>query len=262
MKMNSDQFLDLRDFLSDCIRSIKKTHPNLSSAQLAVRFGISNSTFCRMENKEISRPTFLNALKIVRESCGEEKVQTFIQKHYPEMYKNYENTYVGNADAEFVPTAAESFFEDASTYEIMMMATTTNGFTRNSIIEQFGKKGTQALEKLIEKNILKENNGIFTLGTRVNAGQETVKKLFQNLVNTSYDLDLFGSHKNWLSLQYESVNRDLVLPKIRDVYIRANKEIREIFNAPENSGPDVVWAGLVMDSFNQEDQLKSEGVIQ
>ena len=176
------------------------------------------------------------------------------------MYENFENTYVGNADAEFVPKEAESFFEDASTYEIMLMATTVKGFTKETVCIEFGKRGLLTLEKLVEKNILKENNGIFTLGTRVNAGQETVKKLLQNLVNTSYHSSRFGTQKNWLSVQYESVNSDLVLPKLREVYIKANKEIREIFNAPEHAGPDVIWAGLVMDSLHQQE--KNEGVIQ
>ena len=33
--MDSIQFSDLKEFLSDCIKLIKKSHPNLSSAQLA-----------------------------------------------------------------------------------------------------------------------------------------------------------------------------------------------------------------------------------
>jgi hypothetical protein len=52
------------------------------------------------------------------------------------MYENFENTYVGNADAEFVPKEAESFFEDASTYEIMLMATSGDGFTRDTVIRE------------------------------------------------------------------------------------------------------------------------------
>lgn len=260
--MDLNHVSDLKDFLSDCIRSIKKSYPNFSSAQLAQRMGLSSSTFNRIENREIRKPTFAYALKIVREACGEEKVQTFIKNHYPEMYKDFETTYPGNADAEFVPVEAESFFQDANTYEIMVMATTTNGLTRKIVGDEFGNRGLQTLDKLIEKGVLKEEHGKFTLGTKVNAGQETVKKLLQNLINTSYDLSLFGTHKNWLSLQYESVNSDIVIPKIRNVYINANKEIREILNAPENAGNDVVWAGLVMDSLLKKDKQNTDGKIQ
>ncbi len=230
--MDLNHVSDLKDFLSDCIRSIKKSYPNFSSAQLAQRMGLSSSTFNRIENREIKKPTFAYALKIVREACGEEKVQTFIKNHYPEMYSDFEKTYPGNADAEFVPLEAEAFFQDASTYEIMVMATTTNGLTRKIVSEEFGNRGLQILEKLIDKGVLKEEHGNFTLGTKVNAGQETVKKLLQNLINTSYDLSLFGTHKNWLSLQYESVNSDVVIPKIRNVYINANKDNQRNFECP------------------------------
>ncbi|MDO9181315.1 MAG: hypothetical protein Q7U04_02850 [Bacteriovorax sp.] len=50
-------------------------------------------------------------------------------------------------------------------------------------------------------------------------------------------------------------------PKLRDIYVNANKEIRELFNALDNAGSDIMWAGLVMDSLLKEKQ-ESNGVIQ
>ena len=259
--MDSNQFSDLKDFLSDCIKSIKKTYPMLSSVQLAKKLDISSSTFSRFENCEIKKPSFNHALKVVREACGENKLQDFIKSHYPEMFKDYAKTYPGNADLEFVSKDAEVYFQDTMTFELMMMATTNSGLTNEMITSEFGRQGLLTLEKLVEKNILKSENGKYTLGTKVNAGQETVKKLFQNLVNSSYDLEAFGTQKNWLSVQYESVDAKKVAPKLRDIYINANKEIRELFNTPDNTGSDIMWAGLVMDSLLKE-KRESNGVIQ
>ncbi len=259
--MDSNQFSDLKEFLSDCIKSIKKSHPNLSSVQLAKKLELATSTFSRFENREIKKPSFNHALKIVREACGETKVQDFIKVHYPDMYNDFAKTYPGNADLEFVPQEAETFFQDSTTYELMMMATTNAGLTKELVISEFGKRGLLTLDKLVEKNVLRNNNGKFTLGTKVNAGQETVKKLLHNLVNSSYDLDAFGTHKNWLSVQYDSVDAKKVTPKLRDIYIKTNREIREVFNAPENAGTDILWAGLVMDSLLKE-KLESNEVIQ
>ena len=59
---------------------------------------------------------------------------------------------------------------------------------------------------MIEKKVLKEEQGKFTIGSKINAGQDTVKKLLQNLINSSYDLDAFETEQNWLSIQYEPVN--------------------------------------------------------
>ena len=259
--MDSIQFSDLKEFLSDCIKLIKKSHPNLSSAQLAKKLDLASSSFSRFENREIKKPSFNHAIKIVREACGETRVQDFIKLHYPDMYKDLAKTYPGNADIEFVPQEAETYFQDLTTFELMMMATTNVGLTIDVVTSEFGRRGLLTLEKLVEKKILKDDNGKFTLGTKVNAGQETVQKLLHNLINSSYDLEAFGTHKNLLSVQYESFDANKVTTKLSDIYINANKEIREVFNAPENAGPDVIWAGLVMDSLLKE-KPESNGVIQ
>jgi hypothetical protein len=82
------------------------------------------------------------------------------------------------------------------------------------------------------------------------------------LINSSYDLEAFGTQKNWLSIQWESVDVNKVTPMLREVYVKANKEIREIFNSPENAGHDVMWAGLAMDSLLKKEKPESNGVIQ
>lgn len=261
--MESNQISDLKDFLSDCIKSIKKSYPNLSSVQLAKKLEIASSTFSRFENKEIKKPSFEHALKVVREACGDDKVQNFIKDHYPEMYSNFETTYPGNSKLEFLPKEAESYLQDSTSFEVMMLVSTNAGASRELINIEFGKKGLIILDTLLSKDIIHEINGIYKLNlSNFNFGQETVKKLLLNLVNSSYDLTAFGTHTNWLSVQFESVNRVKVTPKLREVYVRANNEIRAIFNDPENAGIDVMWAILAHDLLLKRSNQKSEEVIQ
>ena len=260
--MTSNQFSDLSDFLSDCVKSIKKSSPMLSSAQLAKKFKMSGSSFSRIENGATKKPNLNNALRIIREVCGEAKIQDFIKNHYPEMYNNFADSYTGNADVDFIPKDAEKYFQDSSTYELMIMATTNAGLTKEVVVAEFGNRGLLVLEKLIEKNIIHEKNGIFTLGiTKVNADQETVKILLSNLLNVNYNLDSFGTQSNWLSLQYESVNAKKVTPLLNDIYTRTYKEIRDLFASSENAGTDIMWAGLIMDSLLRKN-IKENEVIQ
>lgn len=259
--MIDSQPQDIRDFLNDCIKSIKKSYPNLSSVQIAKKLNISNSTFSRFENKDVKKPSFGNALQIAREACGESRVQDFIAKYYPEMLEKFKITYTGNSDADFVPVEAEAFFEDSTSYEIMMLVSSNSRLTKEMVSIEFGKRGLMTLENLVSKEILKVNNGIYFLGTKINARQPTVKKLFENLVHANYKLDKFGTQTNWLSLQYESVDANLVLPQIREVYLKANQDIRNIFNDSKNSGNDLIWAGMVMDSLLTKN-CESTGVIQ
>jgi hypothetical protein len=177
------------------------------------------------------------------------------------MSDNFAKSYSGNADVDFIPRDAEKYFQDASTFELMMMASSNSGITKERVIAEHGSRGLSVLEKLVEKNIIHEKDGIFTLGmTKINADQETVKNLFNNLLNTNYNLDSFGKQINWLSIQFESVNRKKVTPILFDIYSRAYKEVRETFASPANAGEDIMWAGLIMDSLIND--LKENEVIQ
>ena len=96
----------------------------------------------------------------------------------------------------------------------MMMTTSNHGITQQLILEEFGKRGV--------------------------ATQETVQKLLQNLVSLSYDVDSFGAKDNWLTLQYESLNAEKVLPELVSIYTETNQKIRELSSNPQNKGTEVV----------------------
>ncbi|MEC7276952.1 MAG: hypothetical protein VXV96_11585 [Bdellovibrionota bacterium] len=256
-----NRFDDLSDFLASCVNKIKSSYPKFSSLQLAKRLGIPNSTFDRISKKEVQKPSFNYALKIVQEVCGEESVQKFIKEYYPSMYEDFSKVYSGNQDVPFVSAEAEAYFRDPTTYEIMLMATTEAGLSKEVAKDEFGRKGLTILEKLIADKVLIEKDGKVSISGAINANQETVHKLFTNLVQMNYDVDAFGNKDNWLSLQYISANAEYVLPKLLEIYKRANGEIREVFNSPMAQGNDIVWAGLVMDTLSKRND-QSTGVLQ
>ncbi|EPZ50884.1 hypothetical protein M902_1246 [Bacteriovorax sp. BAL6_X] len=253
--LDANQFADLPDFLESCVNKIKKSYPRFSSLQLSKKLGIPNSTFDRIAKKEVKNPSFNYALKIVQEVSTEENIQMFIKNFYPKMYENFESVYPGNKDVPFVVPEAEAYFQDPSTYELLIMATSSEGLTRERTLEEFGRRGLGILDKLITNGILKENNGKVSIEGPINAKQDTVKQVLQNLIKFNYDLDSFGDNKNWLSVQYESVNTEVVIPQLRDICIEANQKIREVMNNPESKGRDVVWAGIAMDSLVKHSDL-------
>jgi hypothetical protein len=253
--LEAGRFEELPEFLESCVDKIKKSYPRFSSLQIAKKLGIPNSTFDRISKSEVQKPSFNYALKIVQEVCGEESVQSFIKKFYPKMYEDFSTVYPGNKEVPFVAPEAEIYFQDPTTYELMLMATTSNGLTREKTIFEFGRRGISVLEKLLQDGILKEKNGRISVEGPVNAKQETVHKLLQNLVELSYDVDAFGDHKSWLSLQYESVNLEVVIPRLREILIKTNQEIRDLMNAPESKGKEIAWVGLVMDSLSKHSNL-------
>ena len=265
--MSSNHSQDLSQFLAKCVNDIKNSYPWLSIVSIAKKLEIPNSTFDRIAKAEVKAPSFNHALKVVQEARGKESVQGFVKKFYPNMLENFKRIYQGNNEVPFVDPSTEEFFQDSTSFEIMMMVSSQDGLSREKVVEEFGKRGLFILESLAQNGIVSEENEKFIIKGNINATQGTVQKLLKNLVEQSYDLDSFGGDKrNWLSVQYESVNKEYVLPRMREICSRAAGEIRALLKDSQSKGSDVVWAGLVADSLTKNSTyhtgVKDKGLVQ
>ena len=240
--------------LKKCIRQIKDAQPNLSSLQISKKLGIPSSSLSRIENLDVEKPSFKHAVAILRAVCPQgEGIEEFTAKHYPELSQTFNRVYSGNKNLRFVEPEAEQFFEDHRTFEFMMMATSASGLTEAAVLKKYGMNGLQIVQGLVDRGLLKRNGDALYYATEnVNFGQDTIHKLVQNLVTFNYDLDAFGNKLNWLSVQYESVDKDVVGPRMIEIMREANQKIRELLNSPEAKGKDVVWASLATDSLDRE----------
>lgn len=241
--------------LKKCIRQIKEAHPNLSTLQLSKKLGIPSATLARIENLDVVKPSFKYAIAILRAICPQDEgIDEFIAKHYPELSQTFNRVYSGNKNLRFVEPEADQFFEDHRTFEFMMMATSASGLTEAAVLKKYGMNGLQIVQGLVERGLLKRNgDALYYTTENVNFGQDTIHKLAQNLITFSYDLEAFGNKLNWLSVQFESVNKDVVGPRMIEIMREANQKIRELLNSPEAKGKDVVWASLGTDYLDRED---------
>ena len=168
------------------------------------------------------------------------------------MAATFKAVYSGNTNVPFVSMDSEAFFEDSGTYEFMLMASTKKRFTEQMVLDHYGKRGLAKVNELIEQGILKKQDGAIILAQgNINAGQETVHRLFQNLIAFNYDVSSFANKNNWLTVQYESVDKEKVLPAMMGIMRDANQKIRELLQAPTSRGNDVVWAGLSADTIDK-----------
>ena len=242
------------EFLRDCIKYLKRESGDLSTLQISRKLGIPNSTLGRIENLAVETPDFNNAMKIIRARCKDGTVNEFINKFYPQMAHTFNKVYSDNANVPFVPTEVETYFEEASTYEFMLLATSKVKMTEKFILENYGKRGLATINELIERGVLKKQGDRIQLSNGpVNAGQETVHKLLQNLITFNYDVNAFGKKENWLSLQYESIDKKAVMPKVVAILREARQKIRELLNSPSSEGNDVVWIGIAADTIEKLD---------
>ena len=249
---------ELRVLLRESIRLIKKARPHASTSSLAVSLDIPGSTLSRIENGGTRRPEFKHAMAVLTTAYGEEKGCAYAAQFYPELMENFEKIYSGNKEVPFVDSDSEKYFQDPTTYELMIMATSDAGIDRERVKDEFGKKGITILEELLEQEVLTETNGTIALKGNINARQPTVHKLVQNLITHNYDLAAFGKKENWLSLQYESVDLDKAMPKVREILQSASAKIREVLNDPSYKGKDVLWASMSSDSLIKQGPKREE----
>lgn len=243
---------DLKALLKDSIRIIKQSKPRLSTTALAVTLDIPASTLSRIENSGTKRPEFKHAMALLTAAHGEEKALTFAQAYYPELMENFERIYKGNKDVPFVDVDTEKYFQDPTTFELMIMATSETGIDRRVVKSEYGNKGLAILDELLANEVLIETDGVIGIKGSINARQETVHKLVQNLMAHNYDLAAFGKKDNWLSLQYDSVDIEKALPKVREIMEKASSEVRAILNDPAYKGKDVLWASMTADSLKKQ----------
>ena len=258
-------FTDKTEFMAHCARELMEKYPKNSNFRfVAGQVGVTPSTFERILKKEVQSPSFANVIKIVRAACSDGEIRTFIEKFYPDMLKDFQYIYPGNAHLPFAEPEAEEFFKMSSTYEIMLFAVNTPDLTRQEVGMEFGRKGLTILDQLIQRNIIKKDGEKIYIQGPLNLEQPALHALFKNLLNQNYDLDNFGNKDNWLSLNTQAVDLEKAMPLLREVCAKANKEIVDILDDPQLKGKDIVWTGLVMDNVsgkksNDENVTKNTG---
>ena len=221
---------DLSAALSDAIGEMRAKYPLLSSQALAKRLGIPNATFDRLSKQEVKNPSLNHAITIAREVCGgdSKKIQQFIRKYYPDMapvLANWSSLYYQSEDASFIDERLGKHMADPTSYEIFLLMTSRAGVSREFILEEYGRRGAEVIEKLQGDELLEEREGRLYAEGDFHSTQNTVLQCAQNLLNKNYSLDDFGTGKNWLSVQWQSVNPDYVAPRLREVFIRARQKI-------------------------------------
>ena len=253
--------------LRDKIFSYKAARPNLSSSQIASKFGMSSSTFSRLENLDIKTPTFDQVIRIFKGTGDKEGLLKYLKEYYPELI----NVYLDFAKdgVSVISEQNVKFLTDERTSKLMLLAYSKCGLSLELVKEEFGKEGLRNLELLVSKGALKERNGSFYPDDEaVMLSQSDTKFLCEYSIKDLYNLTGFesGEAGNYLTFQSESIDLDRVYPQIVSLLQETNQRVREIFNNPENHGKDTVFVTLVSDSIIPNDlrkrNLEIKGTIQ
>ena len=251
--MDPEQFDTKADFTAHCAKMLMEKYPKSSNLRfVADKVGVSASTFEQVLRKEGHSPRFGNVIKIVKSVCSDGDVKKFIEKFYPEMLDEYLAVYPNNSEIPFANSEAEDFFTMNSTYEIMLFALNTPDLTREEIGREFGRKGLNILERLVQRNVIQTDGEKYSIQGPLKLEQPASHAILKNLLENNYDIENFGHKDNWLSVQTQSVNLKKIMPELKKILSNANQDIRKILNDPRYKGREIVWAGLIMDDLCQQ----------
>jgi transcriptional regulator with XRE-family HTH domain len=258
---------DLAHMLRRKILIYKQARQNLSSQQIAKKFGMSSSTFSRIENLDIKAPTFDQVIKILTGTGHHKELQSYLKNHYPEIARLYTEGFLENDHTNYVSDKISEYMKNPRTSRLMIISFSVSGLKKSVVKEEFGNEGVRTLEMLIERGVLTSEDGEvyrpLDVGTAVSLS--CTKALVNRALNDYYDLKGYENKTacNYLTFQSESIDLERVYPMIIGLLAELRKNVKEIFNNPDNHGDETVFVSLISDSLIKNNLGKkfSEGII-
>lgn len=267
LESNPNGVEDLAMMLRRKIRAYKKARPNLSSHQIAKKFGMSSATFSRIENLDIKNPTFDQVIKVLTGTGDHKDVLAYLKMHYPQIARIYSEGFSEKDESMFLRGKSAEYMTNPRTSKLMIMALSECGLKKSVVKDEFGNEGLRTLDFLIEKGILYSMDGeLFRpkeSGSAVD--MKTTKALVNRALNDFYDVKGYEERTsmNFLSFQSESINLEKVYPMIISLLSELQQNVRTIFNDPSNKGEETVFVSMISDSLIKNDLAKyfNEGKI-
>lgn len=257
--VNSTSAKNTKNFAIECIRELKEKYPNFSSSQIAKTVGMSQSTFCRIENGMVNAS--VNSISALLTALGKtHKIADAIELTYPEFADSLKRNFSHNQETPIASGKHANYFNKSDFRKIILLASTRSGTTRAEVQEEFGRSGLKDLEELISETVLSEIRGIIKVDEeKISYNQSSLRDALLDCIDSNYQVDKFGLEENWLSFQTESVNKDKAMKLIREKLKTAYSEIKsEILYSPEYFGNDKVFIGMVADSLLNCEQRNKE----
>ena len=253
---------DLCADLSKRVREYKKSHPALSSTQVAKRFNMSTSSLNRIENCDVRMPAIDQIIKILRGTGAKGDLLKYLDEHYPIIAETYREAYSSKGN-DFVDVDLEFYLNDKDKFIIILLALTGSGTSREEVVSEFGVKGEKELDFLLNKGLLEEKGGrIGNNDSFLTLSFNSLKTVLASSVESCFKTDGSGMGHNYIAYRASRVNREKVSEKLIGILQDAEREIMELFNEPSNQGNDDIFFGLVTDSLITINESLTNGRLQ
>lgn len=233
----------LCEVLSKKIRDYKKKNARLNSSQIAKSFGIATSTFNRIENLDINKPSVDQMVKILEGTGDSIDVTECLREYFPELHENVSKHYSNVYKKREAEECYQKYFEDESTYKLLLKATTKAGLREQEVVEELGNRGHKIFMKLASEGVFKNINGKFYADTdRITVKNQCAVRISEFLYKDLYEYIKLGRDDDqYLSnISYSSLDFNKVKGELKALYDDFNSKVKIIMKDPKNIGEDVI----------------------
>lgn len=242
------------------ISAYKRLHPNLTSQQIAKKIGISNSTFNRIENFDLKKPSFDHVIKILRFLGTDNDLLDFLKVNYPDIvdglmeYLEKKRQRQDEADVDMLKMMADP--EDGKI--LRYVKAKEYKVTRREIQDEFGRQGINGLDRLQEKGYVFYKDGFYhsLSGFRIYSKSQ-LKKIAVRELDESYSPNSVDKTINELTYTTRCVNPAIVLPKLKDLTTEYKHKIECILSDKDNHGDTPIWLILAFDTMLESNLFQS-----
>lgn len=234
----------VNEVLREKIKKYKKAHSRLSSNQIARRLGLPPSTFHRLEMGDVKSPGLDICVTVLNGLCTKQETAEFVGEYFPEVHESLFSHFISTNNLEKLDQSLERFFQDESTYRLMVFATTKAGLSENYVLQEYGRSGHKVFMKLAADGVLKNENGRFFYSKEnvflaESAGAKLTSLVYDELYN---EINVNGSHKGTLfETCFESVDKKKVTNELVEISNEYMYKVKQVLLKPENRGEDVFF---------------------
>ncbi len=224
---------------------------------LSQRVGLPYSSVYRIISREAHNCTFRNAYQILKIVSPESSKEILIE-HFPTFAPLIEQdkNFVENGSK--IDKALESVLQTKMLYVVHSMASTTLGTTRAEVRETYGRVGQEALDFLIEQEVLAERrDGVIKdlLFETTQTNEEQLRQIVRYNLDSFQSSDIYSLIANNVE-GYSDEGAQEVLVILKE----ALKKVVKLKEDPSKVGKQRLFMSLLCGRFDAQAQ-SAEGAI-
>ncbi len=238
--------------LSDLIQNYLLERPRLSLNAIALRSDVPETSLRRLYKRDLKRmPKNQTVIKILCYLYQTDNLAE-IRKQVPENLRNYMNKeFLLEEDSERAPQInLDRFLPDQISYLVFKLASNSSGVKYQEILRMFGEMGIDSITKLEKAAVVKRvDDSYISAFESFRLSDDRFIDNFKAVANYIKTDPEKRQAPNFYYNLSESLNEQ-GLKKIRDIQIKATRQVLKIMSDKSNHGVIPVFNLIAIDTLN------------